>query len=165
MPLKKKKRWWNTQSNIILDLPIYRMVRNFHGTKFSRIGHWQRFREKLFAARRWQSYAHTGCMLATPTSHVKVQWWWASLAMVRGYQTFEDILDATVGKEQPCQREPDIINHHRHQATAWHSPFPFTNRLFSMLFTPMSAKTMEDGGTFVGRQPVGSGSLVACPRY
>ena len=40
-----------------------------------------------------------------------------------------------------------------------HSPFPFVNRLFSTLFSPGLAKTIEDDGTFVDREAVGSGSL------
>ena len=42
----------------ILHHCIYRMARNFRGTKFSRIGRWQRFREKIFAVRRSQSTKH-----------------------------------------------------------------------------------------------------------
>ena len=44
--------------NCIPYLAHTRMVRNFHGTKFSRIGCWQRFREKIFAVRRSQSTKH-----------------------------------------------------------------------------------------------------------
>ena len=36
----------------------YRMARNLCGTKFSRIGRWQRFCEKIFAVRRSQSTKH-----------------------------------------------------------------------------------------------------------
>ena len=60
-------------------------------------------------------------------------------AMVCRYHIYEDIWDATVGEEQPCQRESDIINRHRHQETAGHTPFYFTKR-FSTLFTPALAK-------------------------
>ena len=83
----------------------YRIVRNFRGTKFLRIGCWQRFREKVFVVRRLQSHTHTGCLLTTPTSHES-----AAMAkelsveaMVRGYHIYEDIWDATAGEEQPCQ--------------------------------------------------------------
>ena len=69
-------------------------------------------------------------------------------AMVRGYHTYEDIWAMSKS-----------VRYYRHWATAWRSPFPFVNRLFSMLFTPALAKTMEDIGTFVDREPVGSGSF------
>ena len=39
-------------------------------------------------------------------------------AIVGGYHIYEDIWNATVGEEMPCQRESDIIHHHRHRATA-----------------------------------------------
>ena len=129
---------------------IYCMARSFRGTKFSRIGHWQRLCENIFAVRWSQSHAHTGCMLTTPTSYVKVQWWRASLVLKRW--CVDTILMKISG---PCQS----VRYYRHWATAWRSPFPFVNRLFSMLFTPALAKTMEDIGTFVDREPVGSGSF------
>ena len=71
--------------------------------------------------------------------------------MVHGYQIYEDIWDATVGEESHVKESPislDIA-----------APFPFANRLFSTLFTPALDKTMEDDGTFVGREPVGTGSF------
>ena len=77
----------------------------FRGTKFSRIGHWQRLRENVFAVRWSQSHAHTGCMLTTPTSHVKVQWWRASLVLKRW--CVDTILMKISG---PRQRVSDIID-------------------------------------------------------
>ena len=81
-------------------------------------------------------------------------------AMVRGYHTYEDIwaMSKSVQYYKPSSTLGDSLTY---------SPFPFANRLFSMLFTPALAKTIEDNSTFVDRESVGSGtcSLVACPRY
>ena len=54
-------------------------------------------------------------MLTTTTSHVQIFSVETAVmaselsvgAMVRGYHIYEDIWDATVGEELPCQREPD----------------------------------------------------------
>ena len=40
-----------------------------------------------------------------------------------------------------------------------HGPFRFTNRLFQHTLHPALAKTMEDNGTFIDKEPVGSGSF------
>ena len=81
-------------------------------------------------------------------------------AMVCGYHTYEDIwaMSKSVRYYKPSSTLGDSLTY---------SLFPFANRLFSMLFTPALAKTIEDNSTFVDRESVGSGtcSLVACPRY
>ena len=137
---------------------MYCMARSFRGTKSLWIGHWQRFREKVFTVRRshWVYANHTYITheSAVMASEFSVE------AMVRGYHTYEDIwaMSKSVRYYKPSSTLGDSLTY---------SPFPFANRLFSMLFTPALAKTIEDNSTFVDREPVGSGtcSLVACPRY
>ena len=85
------------------------------------------FREKIFSLFDDRKATLTGCMLTTPTSRDKVQWWremFSLETMVCVCHIYEDIWDATVAEEQPCQIELDIINRHRHWATACIAPLP-----------------------------------------
>ena len=135
---------------------------NFWRQNALQIGRWQRFCKKTFAVRRSKSYVHTGCMLTTPTSHVKVQWWRVSLVLKWWCvdTTFMKLSGSTIGEELPHQREPG--NRHRHRATAWRSSpghFPSPTDSSCTLFIPALAKTMENDSTCIDREPVGSGSL------
>ena len=102
---------------------IYRMARNFRGTKVSLIGCWQRFSQKNFS--RFDdrkatptlgvaNHTHTTRESAVMASEFSV--WCVDTTFMRY------IWDATVSEEQPSQRESDIINRQRHRGTAWHSP-------------------------------------------
>ena len=80
------------------------LARNFRGIKFLQIGCWQRFRKNFFAVRRLQSHAHSPYWVyanrtcITRESAVRVSEFRVE-AMVRGYNIYEDIWDATVGEE------------------------------------------------------------------
>ena len=131
------------------------MARNFRRTKFSRIGCWQRFHGSTIAKPRpyWVYANHTHMITresAVMASEFSMRWCMDTIFMkISGMQP---LARSNHVKESPISL--DIA-----------APFPFANRLFSTLFTLALAKTMEDNSTFVDREPVGSGSLVACPRY
>ena len=51
-----------------------------------------------------------GKQRGTPTARYRMARKFSIEAMVCGYHIYEDIWDATIGKEQPCQRESVITN-------------------------------------------------------
>ena len=87
------------------------MTKKFCRPKFSQIGHWQRFCERLMISK---PCLLLGVHITTPASHVQLE---SAVMMASEFcvevmvfrcHIYKGIWDATVSEELPCQTEPDI---------------------------------------------------------